>query len=307
MFKWNYDSPRRGASHRGRPFREFDACLGGWDVPGEPYTVAEGSEFKWLREPDAGRPHEPLGPRQPALRPPRLQGSESRRPGRRLAHLLRGRRALLRQRRPDGRDLRQPRGPAERAGRQVPAAARGRAARAAGQEGLRRARGHLHPLAHVDPHAPARRSRRLPLLRAVRPRMHDLLELLLAHGAPAAALETGRLEPRSRGPWPRGTTDNEGRCHRRLLRRHRHGRERQVRAKVVVLAACACESARHAAELARPSASRRPRQWRAGRSDATSPTPRARAWPPTFPPSWTASRHNEDGTGEHAHLHAVVG
>jgi choline dehydrogenase-like flavoprotein len=49
MFKWNYDSPRRGASHRGRPFGEFDACLGGWDLPGEPYTVAEGSEFMWFR------------------------------------------------------------------------------------------------------------------------------------------------------------------------------------------------------------------------------------------------------------------
>ena len=49
MFKWNHESPRRGASHRGRPFGEFDACLGGWDIPGEPYTVAEGSEFMWFR------------------------------------------------------------------------------------------------------------------------------------------------------------------------------------------------------------------------------------------------------------------
>ena len=49
MFKWNYDSPRRGAGHRGRPFGEFDACLGGWDIAGEPYSVAEGSEFMWFR------------------------------------------------------------------------------------------------------------------------------------------------------------------------------------------------------------------------------------------------------------------
>jgi len=49
MFKWNHESPRRGASHRGRPFGEFDASLGGWDIPGEPYTVAEGSEFMWFR------------------------------------------------------------------------------------------------------------------------------------------------------------------------------------------------------------------------------------------------------------------
>ena len=49
MFKWNYDSPRRGAPHRVRPFGELDACLGGWDIAGEPYTVAEGSEFMWFR------------------------------------------------------------------------------------------------------------------------------------------------------------------------------------------------------------------------------------------------------------------
>ena len=43
MFAWNYDSPRRGKGHRGRPFGEFDGCLGGWDIEGEPYTVAAGS------------------------------------------------------------------------------------------------------------------------------------------------------------------------------------------------------------------------------------------------------------------------
>lgn len=49
MFTWNYDSPRRGRSHRARPFGEFDACYGGWDSPGEPYTVAGGSDFRWFR------------------------------------------------------------------------------------------------------------------------------------------------------------------------------------------------------------------------------------------------------------------
>ncbi len=29
MFTWNYQSPRRGASTRERPFGEFDACYGG--------------------------------------------------------------------------------------------------------------------------------------------------------------------------------------------------------------------------------------------------------------------------------------
>jgi choline dehydrogenase-like flavoprotein len=49
MFAWNYDSPRRGKGHRGRPFGEFDGCLGGWDIEGEPYTVASGSRFRWFR------------------------------------------------------------------------------------------------------------------------------------------------------------------------------------------------------------------------------------------------------------------
>ena len=49
MFAWNYDSPRRGARHRARPFGEFDGCLGGWDIEGEPYTVAEGESFRWFR------------------------------------------------------------------------------------------------------------------------------------------------------------------------------------------------------------------------------------------------------------------
>jgi choline dehydrogenase-like flavoprotein len=49
MFKWPHDSPRRGAGHRGRPFGEFDGCLGGWDIEGEPYTVAEGESFRWFR------------------------------------------------------------------------------------------------------------------------------------------------------------------------------------------------------------------------------------------------------------------
>jgi choline dehydrogenase-like flavoprotein len=49
MFTWNYSSPRRGAGSRLRPFGEFDGCLGGWDIEGEPYTVAPGQRFMWFR------------------------------------------------------------------------------------------------------------------------------------------------------------------------------------------------------------------------------------------------------------------
>ena len=49
MLKWPYDSPLRGASTKERPFGEFDACIGGWDIDGEPYTRAPGTEFGWWR------------------------------------------------------------------------------------------------------------------------------------------------------------------------------------------------------------------------------------------------------------------
>ena len=48
MFKWPYNSPRRGASTH-RPFGEFDAAFGGWDIEGEPYTRVGGTQFDWFR------------------------------------------------------------------------------------------------------------------------------------------------------------------------------------------------------------------------------------------------------------------
>src|SRR5688500_11272109 len=44
-----YASPRRGAAIKTRPFGEFDACDGGWDIEGEPYTRASGTRFQWWR------------------------------------------------------------------------------------------------------------------------------------------------------------------------------------------------------------------------------------------------------------------
>ncbi len=49
MLTWPYESPRRGKSTKERPFGEFDACIGGWEVPGEPYTRAPGTAFSWWR------------------------------------------------------------------------------------------------------------------------------------------------------------------------------------------------------------------------------------------------------------------
>ncbi len=49
QFKNPWDSPRRGASTKLRPFGDFDASYGGWELEGEPYTKARGTEWDWFR------------------------------------------------------------------------------------------------------------------------------------------------------------------------------------------------------------------------------------------------------------------
>jgi len=50
MFKWPYNAPHRAAGTKEKPFGYFDATLlGGWQVPGEPYSNAPGSDWRWWR------------------------------------------------------------------------------------------------------------------------------------------------------------------------------------------------------------------------------------------------------------------
>ncbi|HEV2379431.1 MAG TPA: GMC family oxidoreductase [Terriglobia bacterium] len=49
MLKWVYEGPHRGGSTPDKPFGEFDGCVGGWQVQGEPYTNAPGTDFMWWR------------------------------------------------------------------------------------------------------------------------------------------------------------------------------------------------------------------------------------------------------------------
>ena len=48
QLKWSYESPRRGAGTQ-RPFGDFDAAYGGWEIEGEPYTQKDGTQFDWFR------------------------------------------------------------------------------------------------------------------------------------------------------------------------------------------------------------------------------------------------------------------
>jgi choline dehydrogenase-like flavoprotein len=49
MLTWPYETARRGAATPERHFGEFDAGLGGWSLDGEPYTLAPGQSFRWFR------------------------------------------------------------------------------------------------------------------------------------------------------------------------------------------------------------------------------------------------------------------
>ena len=44
-----WESARRGASTKFRPFGDFDGCYHGWDIEGEPYTHAPGDKWEWWR------------------------------------------------------------------------------------------------------------------------------------------------------------------------------------------------------------------------------------------------------------------
>src|SRR5437588_3399294 len=52
MLMWPYESPHRGAGvggHARENFGEFLAPNGAWQIEGEPYTSAPGSDFQWFR------------------------------------------------------------------------------------------------------------------------------------------------------------------------------------------------------------------------------------------------------------------
>ena len=49
QLKWPWESPRRGASTYYRGFGDFDAAYGSWELEGEPYTHKDGTQFDWFR------------------------------------------------------------------------------------------------------------------------------------------------------------------------------------------------------------------------------------------------------------------
>ena len=49
QLRWPWESPRRGASSDRRSFGDYDAAYGGWNLEGDPYTEAPGTRFAWFR------------------------------------------------------------------------------------------------------------------------------------------------------------------------------------------------------------------------------------------------------------------
>src|SRR5690606_21422221 len=160
-----------------------------------------------------------------------LPSRKHRRPRRRLAHCLRRHRTVLRPRRSADRHLRQSRGIAQRPGRHLPAASPPTLLRAADQGRVRPAGYHVHPGEALDPDTAARQSRAVSLLRPVRPRVHDQLKLLESGSADPSRTQNGQSHAL---PVATGVSYIDKAT----------GEDRHVRARVVVLAASACESAR---------------------------------------------------------------
>ncbi len=48
QLKWPYESLRRGGNAT-RPMGDFDAAYGGWEIEGEPYTQKNNTKFDWFR------------------------------------------------------------------------------------------------------------------------------------------------------------------------------------------------------------------------------------------------------------------
>lgn len=49
QLRYPWESPRRGSGTPTRPFGDFDQAIGGWEIAGEPYTRSKGTSFDWFR------------------------------------------------------------------------------------------------------------------------------------------------------------------------------------------------------------------------------------------------------------------
>ncbi len=222
MFKWNYDAPHRAAGSKAKPFGYYDATLvGGWQVPGEPYTSAPGSDFMWYRARMLGGRTNHYG--RISLRMGPYDFKPYSRDGRgfdwpityeELAPYYDKAEELI-------GVFGTHEGLENTPGRALPAGPRAASPHEPHyQEDFGQTEGPLYPLAAGDSHQAAQRPSGLPLLRRVRTFLRRQREFRLS-GRPHTACP-GYREPGTphRGHVPRGDGGPRRTCDRGVLHRH---------------------------------------------------------------------------------------
>ena len=179
-----------GSGHAGTSFRRVRRLYRRVAARGRALHRCARAAMALVSRPHARRPNEPLGQDLPAVGTGRLPPEERGWPGRRLALHVRGSEALLRQARSARGHLRDElRGraePAERAGWHLPSAAQATLLRARHPGSLGAAENPVRPFPALDSDSAPQRPRAVPLLRPVRPRVLNALELLVDLGATAS-------------------------------------------------------------------------------------------------------------------------
>ena len=197
MFVWPYELAHRGIGVGGRQaedFGEFLAPNGSWDIQGEPYTSAPGSDFHWFRSRIVGGRTNHWG--RIALRFAPIDFRSYTRDGLGSDWPISYDDIAPYYDKVEGvhRRVRNARECVERAGRRFLAAAEAALHREHRQEGVRQAQHHLHPVAAGDSDEVGERAIALSLLRAVRARMHDGVEFQLEPGADSAGDGDGQAD-----------------------------------------------------------------------------------------------------------------
>ena len=225
MFVWPYDSPRRGASTKTRPFGEWDACIRRLGPGGRAlHRRAPGDKFRWWRARMVGGRTNHWGRIPLRFGPRDFKGKSSDGLGDdwpisyedvrpyydrvdRLIGVFGSKDGL-----PQRARLPVPPGSAP------PALLR--AARPAGGAPTRC---HLRlGLRLLDPHAAADGPGGLSLLRPVRPRVRAALEFLVAVGADPAGDGDQEADDRRQRDGARSDGRRNGQGHRRRLHRQEH-------------------------------------------------------------------------------------
>ena len=181
------------APHAERPFGEYDACIGGWNVPGEPFTTAPGTKFDWWRARMLGGRTNHWGRISLRFGPDDFQRKSIDGLGDDWPITYDDMKPVVRRSGRADRHLRQRRGAAQPPRRHLPAGAQARAAGSCWSS--RPPTSTASPASRRDSRSSpaAQRPRRLPLLRPVQSRLQDQLELLLDQRPDCPRPATGKL------------------------------------------------------------------------------------------------------------------